>query len=103
MKELIKEANLIPVNQQGFQPKKSTIPPLLYYIHLLKWAQQTKNPLITTFIDFKKAFDSINHDTLIQILIHMEFPEKTTNIKKNILENSNTKIETGIGFTENFL
>ena len=33
-------------------------------------------PLIMTFIHFKKAFDSVNRETMWQILRNYEVPEK---------------------------
>ena len=39
-------------------------------------------PLIRTFIHFKKAFDSVNRETMWQILRNCEVPEKIVNTIK---------------------
>ena len=58
--------NLLSNNQFGFQPNRSTsdaIAQLIYYIGM-----GFNNSLCTvaTFIDFAKAFDTLNHSVLIE-------------------------------------
>ena len=62
--------SLIDVSQFGFQCRKSTSD-VLSQIHLTEivyHALNEKNNLLTVMIDFKKAFDTVNHQILIKKL-----------------------------------
>ena len=49
-------------------------------------------PLFITFIDFKKAFDSINRDRMFAILRHHGIPERIVTAIKTIYTNSKSMV-----------
>ena len=56
-------------NQSGFRPGRSTSTQVLALRRIIEGVKRKNLPPIMTFIDFSKAFDSIGHDVMFQILI----------------------------------
>ena len=48
--------------------------------------------MFATFIDFKKAFDSINRDMMFAILRHYGIPEKIVKVIRTIYEHSTSSV-----------
>ena len=55
-----------------------------------------------TFIDFKKAFDSINRDTMWKILRYYGIPEKIVNIIKCLYEGSTSAVRVDGSLSKEF-
>ena len=49
-------------------------------------------PLTVTFVDFKKAFDSINRTTMFLVLQHCGIPETTVNAVQVLYSNSSSAV-----------
>ena len=49
-------------------------------------------PLTVTFVDFKKAFDSINRTTMFSVLRHYGIPETTVNAIQVLYSNSSSAV-----------
>ena len=60
--------NLINISQFGFQCGKSTCDALIHLTEIIYRALNDKNNLLTVMIDFKKAFDTVNHQILLKKL-----------------------------------
>ena len=56
------------MNQNGFRPKRSTVAQTLTLRRIIEGVKANNLPAIITFIDFKKAFDSIHRAKMIIIL-----------------------------------
>ena len=59
-------------------------------------------PAIITFIDFKKAFDSIHREKMIKILKAYNIPEKLTAAIAKLYENTKAKVLSPDGETAFF-
>ena len=59
-------------------------------------------PLFLSFIDFKKAFDSIHWESLWEIASVYGVPQQYINIFRNIYFKSHCCVKTGTGTTEMF-
>jgi len=55
-------------NQNGFRPGRSTAQQILVLRRLIEGVKSRKLPAVLTFIDFKKAFDSVHRGKMLKIL-----------------------------------
>ena len=55
-------------NQNGFRPSRSTTAQVLALRRIIEKVRNNHLPSVIVFIDFSKAFDSINHQVMFRIL-----------------------------------
>ena len=58
--------NLLNINQGGFREKCSTISITGKFIDNILLGKNDKHYTVTTFIDLKKAFDTVHHQIIIR-------------------------------------
>ena len=79
-------------NQAGFRPGRSCS----QQIHILRRIMEAfgsyQLPLTITFIDFKKAFDSINRSVMFAVLRHYGIPEVIVNAIGVLYNNSRSAV-----------
>ena len=66
--KFLQKTNFLDPNQHGFQKGKSTSSAVLQLSRLVKRALKNKEYGCAIFLDLAKAFDTVNHDILIQKL-----------------------------------
>ena len=54
--------------QYGFRAKRGTTHPLFILRRAMEWSEMTANPLHLLFLDWKQAFDSIDHNAMLVAL-----------------------------------
>ena len=81
---MIETKKLIPDHQFGFRNKHSTIEQMHRLINEIIVALENKEYCTALFIDIKKAFDKINHESLLQT-IRKQFPEQIHHLIKSYL------------------
>ena len=84
--------NRFPPNQAGFLRNKSCIQQIHIIRRLIEGAKAHNLPIILTFIDFKKAFDSINREVMFGILRYYGIPQITVDAIKVMYNNSNSRV-----------
>ena len=51
--------------QYGFRPQRGTRHPLFILRRAMEWSDMTNNPLKLFFLDWKQAFDSLDHNAML--------------------------------------
>jgi len=89
-------------NQAGFRTGRSCIQQINILRRIMEGAQNEQIPLFITFIDFKKAFDSIDRDMMFAILRHYGIPEKIVSAIRALYDNSKSQVYVNGQFSEPF-
>ena len=87
MSDFIYKNNILIENQFGFQKNKSTELALQSVINNIINTSETKETGYCIFLDFAKAFDTVNHDILISKLSHYGIRGTSLNWFKSYLNN----------------
>ena len=90
-------------NQNVFRPGRGTIAHILAIRRLIEGIKTNNIQSIITFVDFKKAFDSIDRAVLFKILKIYGIPEILIRAIKSLHSNSKAQVITPDGITETFL
>ena len=62
-------------NQAGFRPNRSCADQIATLRIILEQSQEFRSPLYAGFLDFEKAFDSLDREVLWQLMRHYAIPE----------------------------
>ena len=79
-------------NQAGFRKERSCIQQIHILRRIMEGANANNIPLLITFIDFKKAFDSVNRNMMFAILRHYGIPEKIVRAIKLMYEDTTSRV-----------
>jgi retron-type reverse transcriptase len=74
-------------NQYGFRPNMSTVDPLVKTSHFIHYNLNKKIKVLGIFLDFKKAFDSVNHELLIKKFDFCGIRGNALNLIKSFVSN----------------
>ena len=89
-------------NPAGFRPGKSTTSQVLALRRVLEGIRKKNLPAVMVFLDFCKAFDSINHATMFKILHAYGIPPRLLEAIKQSYSNLKAKIKSPDGETDYF-
>ena len=70
----------IRATQYGFRAKRGTMHPLFILRRAMGWSEMTHTPLHFLLLDWKQAFDSIDHNSMITALRRFGISERALNI-----------------------
>ena len=89
-------------NQNGFRKGRSTTSHILTLRRILEGARANNLSAVMVFIDFRKAFDSVDRDTLMQIFLAYDIPKKIVDLISLFYTNTSAQVITPDGKTEFF-
>ena len=81
--------NILCESQNGFRPKRSTTEHVFCLIEILQICKESKQSTFCCFVDFKKAFDSVDRKLLLRKLCEMKLGSEFENFF--VASNSTTK------------
>ena len=88
--------------QAGFRKNRSCIDQIASLRIIVEQSIEWNSPLYINFVNYGKAFDSLDRETLWKLLRHYGIPEKITNLIKNMYENMSGRIIHEGQLTERF-
>jgi len=80
---------LLSLNQFGFRKNSNTADAILQFLDAVHHSQNDKKVLMAIFIDFAKAFDTVNYEILLKKLFHLGFRGVVQDWFKSYLNNRN--------------
>ena len=89
-------------NQAGFRPGRSCAQEIHILRRVLEGFRDYQLPLVVTFIDFKKASDSINRKVMFAVLRHYGIPEAVVNAISVLYKNSKSAVMVDGGLSDPF-
>lgn len=78
--------------QAGFRPGRSCVDHINTLRIIIEQSLEWRSPLYLLFIDFRRAFDSLNHNAIWKILTQRGVPPKILNIIKNMYTDANSNV-----------
>ena len=90
------------INQNGFRPERTTVAQILSLRRIIEGVKSNNLPAILTFIDFKKAFDTIHRGKMMQILRAYGIPPNLLRAIEKMYTSTMAKVITPDGETEQF-
>ena len=92
----------LPNVQAGFRKGKGTKDPVANICWIIKKARDFQKTIYFCFIDYAKAFDSVDHNKLWKILKEMGIPDHLTLLLRNLYAGQEATVRTGHGSTDWF-
>lgn len=88
--------------QAGFRKSRSCTDQITTLWIILEQSLEWDSPLYVNFIDYEKAFDSVDRQTIWRLLRHYGVPAKITNIIRNSYEGMTCRVVHGQQLTDAF-
>ena len=92
----------LPDVQAGFRKATGTRDQIANIHCIIEKAREFEKNIYFCFIDYAKAFDSVDHNKLWKILQEMGIPDHLTCLQRNLYAGQETTVRTGHGTTDWF-
>ena len=79
-------------NQAGFRRNRSCVDQIATLRIIVEQSLEWNSPLLINFIDYEKAFDSVDRETLWKIMRHYGIPDKLVKLVKATYEGTNCQV-----------
>ena len=88
------------INQNGFRVGRTTVGHILALRRIIEGVKTNNLPAVITFIDFRKAFDTVHRGKMLKILRAYGIPNRIVSAIGTMYENTRAKVITPDGETE---
>nr|KAG5690574.1 hypothetical protein BaRGS_009236 [Batillaria attramentaria] len=78
--------------QAGFRNDRSCTDHIATMRIIIEQSLEWQTPLYSTFVDFQKAFDSVDREVIWKLMSHYGFPPKFVNIIRQLYEDATCKV-----------
>ena len=92
----------LPDVQAGFRKGRGTRDQIANMRWIMEKAREFQKNIYFCFIDYAKAFDSVDNNKLWKILKEMEIPDHLTCLLRNLYASQKATVRTGHGTTDWF-
>ena len=92
----------LPDAQAGFRKSRGTRNQIANICWFIEKAREFQENIYLCFIDYAKAFDSVDHNKLWKILKEMGIPDHLTCLLRNLYAGQEATVRTGHGTTDWF-
>ena len=92
----------LPDVQAGFRKGRGTRDQIANIPWIIEKAREFQKSIYFCFIDYTKAFDCVDHNTLRKILKEMGIPDHLTCLLRNLYAGQEGIVRTGYGTTDWF-
>ena len=92
----------LPDVQTSFRKGRGTRDQMANIRWIIEKAREFQKNIYSCFIDYAKAFDSVDHNQLWKILEEMGIPDHLTCLLRNLYEGQEATVRTGHGTTDWF-
>ena len=92
----------LPDVQVGFRKGRGTRDQIANICWIIKKGRELQKNIYFCFIDYAKAFDSVDHNKLWKILKEMGIPGYLTSLLRNLYAGQEATVRTGHGTTDWF-
>ena len=82
----------LPDEQAGFRPGRGTRDQIINLRVLMAKLLEHNQPLYVCFIDFQKAFDSVQHEKLWWTMLDMGYPPHLVNLLANLYKSQRASV-----------
>jgi hypothetical protein len=83
---------LVHQNQYGFIKSRTIHDCIAWAFEYIHQCQQSKREIVIIKLDFTKAFDTIEHSTILQMMRHLGFNEQWINWTSSILQSATASV-----------
>ena len=90
----------LPDVQAGFRRGRGTRDQIANIFWIIEKATEFQKNIYFSFMDFAKAFDSVDHNKLWKILKEMGIPDYLTCLLRNLYAGKEATVRTGHGTTD---
>ena len=92
--------NILSNSQEGFRKYRNTMRQLHTLVNVLSDAKLSEQNLFMLYIDFSSAFNTIDHDKLLQIMYDLGFPTDAINVIEDLYTDATTQVKLPMGKTD---
>ena len=93
---------ILRINKNGFRPGRSTTSHILTLRRVIEGVKARNLTAVMTFVDFKKAFDTVHRGTMMAILRAYGIPSVIVDVIRLLYTGTKAKVVTSDGQTDLF-